>query len=334
MATPVAPFIKEIKPRNARSKRELAKRAPLVKENPKKALFLEYTKCSQPLHSLMTDLCSIKKPFSVRFNKKNDVHPFESTDSLEWFSLKNDASLLVFGSHSKKRPHCLTMIRTFNHKVLDMMEFLVVEGSLRTMGQFGGGRKASVGAKPLLAFQGAIWEDQSNATYTQAKSLLLDFFRGEEVQTIDVEGLNFFIAISTGESVMDQPSPLIRLRVYLIKTKRSGQRLPRVELEEMGPRVDLRIGRIKEPEEAVMREALKKPKGTEERPKKNIETDIMGDKLGRIHLGRQDLKGLQTRKMKGLKRSRDVEEDMDDDQEDIISTDEEGDVGSKRYKAA
>ena len=38
--------------------------------------------------------------------------------------------------------------------------------------------------------------------------------------------------------------------------------------------------------------------------KKNIETDIMGDKVGRIHMGKQDLGELQTRKMKGLKRSR------------------------------
>lgn len=34
-------------------------------------------------------------------------------------------------------------------------------------------------------------------------------------------------------------------------------------------------------------------------------TDIVGDKIGRIHLGKQDLAELQTRKMKGLKRSRD-----------------------------
>lgn len=40
-----------------------------------------------------------------------------------------------------------------------------------------------------------------------------------------------------------------------------------------------------------------------------METDIIGDKVGRIHLGRQDLNQLQTRKMKGLKRSRDVVED-------------------------
>ena len=32
----------------------------------------------------------------------------------------------------------------------------------------------------------------------------------------------------------------------------------------------------------------------------------MGDKMGRIHLGKQDLGELQTRKMKGLKRGIDV----------------------------
>ena len=52
------------------------------------------------------------------------------------------------------------------------------------------------------------------------------------------------------------------------------------------------------------------------KPRKNVETDIVGDKMGRIHLGRQDLDELQTRKMKGLKRSRDVVEEDKQDQVD------------------
>ena len=63
------------------------------------------------------------------------------------------------------------------------------------------------------------------------------------------------------------------------------------------------------------------------KPKKNVETDIVGDKIGRIHLGRQDLSELQTRKMKGLKRGRDTdaEEDGAEGEEDVISDD--GDEG-------
>lgn len=48
----------------------------------------------------------------------------------------------------------------------------------------------------------------------------------------------------------------------------------------------------------------------------------MGDKVGRIHLGKQDLGQLQTRKMKGLKRSRDVA----DDEEAFAGAGEDGGV--------
>jgi ribosome production factor 2 len=48
--------------------------------------------------------------------------------------------------------------------------------------------------------------------------------------------------------------------------------------------------------------------------KKNIETDLIGDKVGRIHLGKQDLGQLQTRKMKGLKRGRG---ESDEDQAEL-----------------
>ena len=77
---------------------------------------------------------------------------------------------------------------------------------------------------------------------------------------------------------------------------------------------------------------------TQAKPKKNIETDLVGDKMGRVHLGRQDLSQLQTRKMKGLKRSRDAIDDMNGvDEDDIISVDgddeEEGGVALKRSRA-
>lgn len=54
---------------------------------------------------------------------------------------------------------------------------------------------------------------------------------------------------------------------------------------------------------------------------------MMGDKIGRIHVGKQDLDQMQTRKMKGLKRRRDEDGDdetmIDGDSEDEISFDED-----------
>lgn len=37
---------------------------------------------------------------------------------------------------------------------------------------------------------------------------------------------------------------------------------------------------------------------------KNIERDELGDEYGRIHMQKQDLSQLETRKMKGLKRQK------------------------------
>jgi len=63
--------------------------------------------------------------------------------------------------------------------------------------------------------------------------------------------------------------------------------------------------------------------------KKNIETDLIGDKVGRIHMGKQDIKTLQTRKMKGLKRSRG---DVGVDEETMVDEDEEPETPLKRKK--
>ena len=53
----------------------------------------------------------------------------------------------------------------------------------------------------------------------------------------------------------------------------------------------------------------------------------MGDKVGRIHLGRQDLGQLQTRKMKGLKRARGLEDEIGN--ELTLADDGEPEAGTK-----
>lgn len=210
----------------------------------------------------MTDLHSLKRPLAQKFTKKNDIHPFEDPSSLEFFAEKNDTSLMVYGSHSKKRPHCVTLVRLFDHKILDMLELHIEPDTFRTLSQFKN-TKARVGLKPLISFSGTAFDSPTANAYTLAKSLLLDFFKGEDTNNVDVEGLQYMVHISVAEEVDNQPAPKIQLRCYMIKTKKSGQSLPRVEVEEMGPRIDFRVGRIKEAEEAMMKEALKKPKTSE-----------------------------------------------------------------------
>ena len=62
----------------------------------------------------------------------------------------------------------------------------------------------------------------------------------------------------------------------------------------------------------------------------------MGDKIGRIHLGKQDLGDLQTRKMKGLKRGRDVDagDTAEDDEISMASGNEVETSSIVDYKRA
>ncbi|KAI3332142.1 ribosome biogenesis protein RPF2 [Xylariaceae sp. AK1471] len=312
-------MLREIKPKNARSKRALEKKAPKIIENPKSTLFLRGTTCSQIVQDALADLHSLRQPLAKKFSKKNDIHPFEDPASLIFFSEKNDTSLLVFGSSSKKRPNTLTFARTFaTNQILDMIELHIIPETFRTLSQFKS-RKFAVGLRPMMLFSGTAWDSPVADEYTILKSILIDMFKGDtNSDKIDVEGLQYLVSVSADEPAGDDVKPTVHLRLYLLDTKRSGQRLPRIELEEMGPRMDFRIGRSQQPDEAAWKEAMKKPKAGEEKTKKNITTDLMGDKIGRIHVGKLDLTDLQTRKMKGLKRNRDLEGDSgtinDDDQ--------------------
>merc|ERR1711939_831190 len=119
-------MLRQIKPRNARSKRALDKKAPKAIENPKTALFLRGTTCSQVTQDALTDLYQLRIPLAKKFTEKND------------------ASLLVFGSSSKKRPHAITFVRTFGYKVLDMLELYLEAESFRTLAQFKN-KKCAVG---------------------------------------------------------------------------------------------------------------------------------------------------------------------------------------------
>lgn len=200
-----------------------------------------------------------------------------------------------------------------------------------------------VGMKPMILFSGTVWADETSGVFKMLKSMFLDIFKGEETEKIDVEGLQYILMVAaeepqeSGLSAISSSLPAIHLRWYKIRTRRSGHKLPRVELEEVGPKFDFRIGRVREADEDTMKTAMKQGKRPQdmEKTKKNIGMDSIGDKIGRVHLGRQDLSDLQTRKMKGLKRRAGID-DEDEDEEmggmesDEISEDE--DISHKRPK--
>lgn len=293
----VTPTLTAVKPpRSKKGKREMEKREPKLIENDKQHLYCFGTTNTQRLRDLCTDLNALTKPDSKVFTRKRDVRPFEDHTELEYLARKNDTSLLMFTSHNKKRPNNMVIARMFDYHLLDMIELGVEECALIKSFK---GEMPRLGSKPCLTFIGSLFETSPH--HAKLKSILCDFFRGAVVDNINLAGLDHVLSFTaTPDRVF--------LRHYRILLKKSGTRLPIVNLEEIGPSIDWSFRRNRFAAEDLMKEALKVPRALVPKKKKNIEHNVMGDKLGRIHMQKQDLGKLQTRKMKGLKRKGSKEE--------------------------
>lgn len=84
--------------------------------------------------------------------------------------------------------------------------------------------------------------------------MLLDLYRGKTVKSIDLKGLEHVISVT---AVSDDK---VYFRVYVIQMMRSGQKTPRIELEEMGPSYNFVLKRTKFAKEEVYKQATKVPK--------------------------------------------------------------------------
>ncbi|GLT89921.1 hypothetical protein SLE2022_078810 [Rubroshorea leprosula] len=169
-------------PKNARAKRKLEKRARKFVETGKKTLMLQGAKTSNTLNAVLTEIYHLKKGGAVRYTRKNDnIRPFESggETSLEFFSLKTDCSLFVYGSHSKTRPDNLVMGRAYDHHIYDLVEVGVENFKSMESFTFDKKRAPWVGSKPFISFIGEGFESVDQLKHL--KEVLLDLFRGEVV---------------------------------------------------------------------------------------------------------------------------------------------------------
>ncbi|KAI8376240.1 Brix domain-containing protein 1 [Radiomyces spectabilis] len=292
-------MLRTVKPKNARSKRFLKNREAKVHENPKTTLFVRGSTTSQVVNDALKDLYALKRTNAIYFNKKNEIKPFEDDEKIEFFSRKNDSSLMVIGTHLKKRPHNLTFVRMFNYEILEMIELGIEK--MTALSEIKG-TKSSLGIKPLLVFSGDMFD--SDTTHKNLKNFFLDFFNGEATDAVNLGGLEYVISFTATPE-------RIYVRSYFIQMKKSGSKTPRVELEEMGPHFDFVVRRTVAPKSDLWKSAVRVPKEIKPKKVKNIDTDEMGDKVGRIHMGDQQLHKIQTRKMKGLKK-RSAEDDDDE----------------------
>lgn len=185
--------------------------------------------------------------------------------------------------------------------------------------------------------------------FIQLKSLLMDFFNAEVIDSICLPGLEHVISVTLGPAPTSLTSgttdeddtkslPKVHLRAYTVRLLNSGTRVPRVELTPMGPSIDFRLRRHSPADAEMWKAAMRRPKLKKTdvekglgKKRKNMEVDEMGDLRGRVHVGKQDLANLQTRKMKGLKAGVD-EMDVDEGDGDAEGETQEADGNTKRRK--
>ncbi|KAL6001413.1 hypothetical protein ACLOJK_007147 [Asimina triloba] len=287
-------------PKNGRSKREIEKRAPKLVENVKKTLILQGTKTSGVLNSVLTEIYHLKKGGAIKYSRKNEnIRPFEvgGETSLEFFSLKTDCSLFVFGSHSKKRPNNLVLGRTYDHHVYDLVEVGVE--NFKPMESFSYDKKLApkVGSKPLLAFIGDGFENVEELKHL--KEVLLDLFRGDVVESFNLAGVDracVFTAVS---------SNTVFFTHCALRLKRSGTTIPRMELVEVGPSMDFVVRRHRLPNDGLRKEAMKTASDKPKKKAKNVSRDVLQGKIGKIYVPDQQVGGMAlSNDAKGLKRER------------------------------
>lgn len=285
-------------PKTRKGKKILEARDSLLVENEKKTVLMKGAKTSGIVNDVLTDLYKIRRQNAVMMDRNNPFLPFDESQGLCDLMKKKDASMFVFGSHNKKRPHNLVFGRTFDGQVLDMIEFGVT--SFKKLCQFKP-TKVPLGAKPCLIFNGDVFEKFENWGLIQ--NFFCDFFCTTKTSSINLAGLEYVISLSAVE-----PDQLL-LRSYEVNMKKSGTTTPHVELQEIGVSLDLKLRRTQFAAADVRRHALKVPKAAKIGKTKNISHDMAGTKMATVHMTKQNIAEMPQARMKGVKGSKRKEGD-------------------------
>mmetsp|Transcript_25682 Transcript_25682/g.61705 ORF Transcript_25682/g.61705 Transcript_25682/m.61705 type:complete len:350 (+) Transcript_25682:268-1317(+) len=272
-------------------------------EGAKTSLLLKGIRCSDGMSTVLKDMRSVQSPHAKLLTKNNMIVPFDDAgqQSLEFLTTKNDAALFALASHNKKRPNNLVMGRTFDRRILDMVELGILQ--YRSLNDFGGLPKKRLGSKPLLQFVGDSWSSDINLKRLQ--NLLMDFYRGDPVDSLILSGLDHVMVFTAAETSLggQELHPVIHQRTYYMKLKKDpkGGKAPVPYLTPSGPDMDFKVRRTQFASPDLWKLAMKQPASVKAKKKKNQTTNIFGETIGRLHLERQDIDKRTGKKAKALR---------------------------------
>merc|ERR1711862_76283 len=111
---------------------------------------------------------------------------------------------------------------------------------------------------------------------------------------------------STPASASSTPAVLVKR--FKVKLTKSGSKLPRTELVEVGPSFKMELDRSRDPDRERWKMAIKVPKEIKPKKVKNVSKDSLAKRQARIHLGVRNFDQIHTvhhgeSKRKKLKKS-------------------------------
>jgi ribosome production factor 2 len=123
----------------------------------------------------------------------------------------------------------------------DMHELAL--SNIKTTSQFPATKKGvELMNRPVMLFQGDAFE--SDAQLSELKGLFLDMYQHQSLGKINLAGLEHAVVLTAKGSK-------VAFRHYSISLKKSGERVPKIQLEEIGPSFDMEVRRQQLPSAQV-----------------------------------------------------------------------------------
>jgi ribosome production factor 2 len=234
----------------------------------------------------------MRKELSKKLNRKEEIFNIvQNKENVEFLCTKNNTTFFSLSSHNKKHPMDLTLGCLYDHLLLDTFEFEVT--NFIPMSYFKESTTINSDLKPIIIFQGELFESDFN--YDRLKKFFIDYFQLYDKESIAISELRRIIVIS-----IENDEKVVKIRNYQINGDLSSKNsLGKINLVEIGPSFDLKERKFSLADEVLYKKSLKQPKGVKEIKEKNIEKNkILGEKRGRIHMQKQNLKAVSLKKYK------------------------------------
>ena len=286
--------MEERKPKTHKGKLYLESLKPKVIEDPKQCLFINTQNSNELMRMVLNELYLMRKELSKKLNKKEKIFNIvQNKENVEFLCTKNNTAFFSLSSNNKKHPMDLTLGCLYDHQLLDSFEFEVT--NFIPMSYFKEASTINSDLKPIIIFQGELFESDFN--YDRLKKFFIDYFQLLDRPNVTISELRRLIVIS-----IENDEKIVKIRNYQINGDLSSKNsLPKVNLIEIGPSFDLKERKFLLADEVLYKKALKQPKGVKEVKEKNIEKNkILGEKRGRIHMQKQNLKAVSLKKFKKI----------------------------------